>query len=254
MKKLRPLLLAAGLAALTACAGQSYRVDVGAMFAKATGDIALQNAAGNLVLADNQNDLDRDLGLAGTETSPYLRFETEYERHRVRLHGFGMEGDGSGTLAGDFGNLAAGTQVTTSLEFFAVGATYAYELLREEHYRIAVGAALNYYSLDVAARSTGGREAVETSVLVPMPYAEVEGFLGPLTAGANAGLMSADLGDASGRYLDIESYLRWQATEQFDLMLGYRYLVLDGYGRASARDFDADIDVQGFFVGGGVRF
>jgi hypothetical protein len=254
MNKLHSLLLAVPVAAFASCAGQTYRVDVGAMFAKASGDIALQNAAGSNVLHNHQNDLDRNMGLGDTEPSPYLRVQMDQELHRVRLHGFGVDSGGSGTLAGDYGNLLGGSQVTTSMDFFAVGVTYAYQLLREEHYRVAVGAAFNFYALDVAARSSAGRESVKTNVVVPMPYAEVEGFLGPVTAGANAGLMSADLGDANGRYLDIEAYVRWQATEQFDAMIGYRYVVLDGYGRASSRDFDADIDVQGFFVSGGVRF
>lgn len=252
MKMLRSLSLLV-TAALAGCVGQTYRVDVGAMFARTSGDIALQNAAETLVLHDNQNDLDRNLGLGGTEPSPYVRVEMDQGRHRVRVHGFGVDADGSGTLAGDYGNLVAGSQVTTSLEFFGIGATYAFELLRDQHYRIAAGAAINYYSLDVAARSSAGREAVRTDALVPMPYAEVEGFLGPFTAGANAGIMSADLGDASSRYLDVEAYLRWQASEDIDLLVGYRYVVLDGYGQATSRDFDADVDVQGVFVGGGIR-
>jgi hypothetical protein len=108
--------------------------------------------------------------------------------------------------------------------------------------------------MDVAARSTAGREAIDTSVLVPMPCAEVEGFFGPATVGANAGFMSADLGDGSGRYVDIEAYLKVRPLDGFDLLLGYRYVVLDAYGVASSRDFDADIEMQGVFVGGGIRF
>lgn len=95
---------------------------------------------------------------------------------------------------------------------------------------------------------------MQTDVLVPMPFAEIEGYLGPMTAGANFAFMSADLGDANGIYIDAEAYLRWQATEQFDVMAGYRYLSMDGFGSASSRDFDAEVAVQGFFLGGGARF
>lgn len=256
MKKLHSLLLTVPLLAFASCVGQVYRVDVGAMFAKARGDLALQNSSATSpnVLHDEQNDLDRNMGLGDTEPSPYLRVQMDQEKHRVRLHGFGVDASGSGTLGGDYGDLTAGTQVTTAMDFFAIGATYAYELLREEHYRVAAGAAFNFYSLDAAARSPAGRESVKTDVLVPMPYVEAEGFLGPVTAGANVGLMSADLGDANGRYLDVEAYVRVQATEQLEAIIGYRYVVLDGFGRATSRDFDADVDVHGFFVGGGIRF
>ena len=34
----------------------------------------------------------------------------------------------------------------------------------------------------------------------------------------------------------------------------YRYVVLDAYGRATSRDFDADVDVEGLFFGAGIRF
>ncbi|MBL8729572.1 MAG: hypothetical protein JNM25_14150 [Planctomycetes bacterium] len=254
MKKLHSLLLAATSLAFTACVGQTYRVDVGAMFAKASGNVTLQNSAGNLQLFQEKNFLDNDLGVGDIEPSPYLRLQADQEQHRLRAHGFGVDATGSGTLAGDYGDLAGGSQVTTSLRFLAAGLTYSYEIARDENYRVGVGAALNWYSLDVSARSSVGRESVQTDVLVPMPYLEVEGFLGPLTAGANLGLMSADLGDANGRYIDLETYVRWQAVEQLDVMVGYRYLVMDPAGRASSRDFDADVEIQGFFVGGGVRF
>lgn len=252
MKKLHLLLLAT--AALTSCVGQTYRVDVGAMFAKASGDLTLQNSTGTLQLFQNKNDLDDNLGVGDIEPSPYLRVQADQERHRVRLHGFGVDSTGSGTLAGAYGDLVAGSQVTTALRFYAIGVTYAYELLREEHLRVAAGAAFNWYSLDVSARSSVGRESVQTDVLVPMPYFEVEGLFGSLSAGGNLGFMSADLGDANGRYIDTELYLRWQALEQIDFMGGYRYLIMDSAGRATSRDFDAEVEVQGFFVSGGVRF
>ncbi len=262
MKKLHSLLLGATLAALTSCAGQVYHVDAGAMFVKASGHISLQNSTNGLALFQNKNDFDNHLGVDDIEPSPYLRLQADQDRHRVRLHGLGIDNRGSGTLADNgsppnsngFGDIPGGSQVTTSLRFFAAGLTYAYEVARDENYRIAVGAALNFYALDVAARSLTTRESVQTSVLVPMPYVEVEGFLGPVTAGVNAGAMSADLGDANGRYVDAEGYLRWQAVDDFDVMVGYRYLVMDAAGNASGRDFDADLYLQGFFVGGGVRF
>ena len=37
-------------------------------------------------------------------------------------------------------------------------------------------------------------------------------------------------------------------------MAGYRYILLDAYGVATARDFDADVDVQGIFITAGIKF
>lgn len=251
MKKLSLLLVS--LPWFVACAGQKYRVDVGPFFAKATGRVALQNAQGTLA-GRYENDLGRDMALDDTEAAPYIRVQMDKDRHRVRLHGFGTNTDGTGVLSNDYGGIVAGSQVTTSLDFYTVAANYGYQLLRGENYRLAVGGQAGFYSLDVAARSTAGREQVETSVLVPMPFFEGELLFGSLTFGANAALMSADLGDAAGRYLDVEGYARWSAAKDFDFFAGYRYMVLDAYGRASSRDFDADVDVQGFFFGAGVSF
>jgi hypothetical protein len=252
MKKL--LLLVSTLATLAACSGTTYRGSVGPMFAITNGEVALQNAGGSLALGDNQNDVDSELGLGDTQAAPYIRLQSDKERHRVRLHGFVLDESGSGTLAGDYGGLVAGSQVSTSMDMFAIAANYGYQILRGENYRVAVGGQAGYYKLDVAARSTVGREEVETDVLLPMPFAEVELLLGPVTVGVNAGIMAADIRDASGRYWDMEGTLRWQATDEFDLMAGYRYILLDAYGTATSRDFDADVDVQGVFITAGIKF
>ncbi len=254
MNKLSLLLVS--VPCFVACASQSgrYRVDVGPFFAHSTGVVALQNAGGSLELGQNQNAVDRDLGLGDTKASPYIRLQWENARHRVRLHGFAFSEEGQGTLAGDFGGLVAGSQVTTTMDYLSIAANWTYELLRGDHYRLGAGAQAGYYSLDIEARSTLGRESVETSVLVPMPFVEVEGLFDPFTLGANCSLMSADLGDANGRYLDAEGYVRFSPGKDFDFFAGYRYVVLDCFGRAGSRDFDADIDIQGFFFGAGIRF
>ncbi len=252
--KPQTLLLVLSSFALVACEGQRYHVHAGPMFARARGEVALQNAGGSLILGNNQNSIDGDLGVGDEEVSPYLRASTDIDRHRVRADGFWLDAEGNGTLGGDYGGLAAGSLVSTTLDFYAVGLSYAYQLVREEHFRFAGGAKVGFYSLDVTARSAVGQEEVVTEVFVPMPYIEAEAFFGPVTLGANAAIMAADLGDADGRYWDLEGYASWRIGDDFDVKAGYRYLLLDGAGRASSRDFDADVDVQGVFVSAGVRF
>jgi hypothetical protein len=250
----KPLLWLVALSSLTACAGQKYRVDVGPFFARARGDVALQDAGGSLQLGQVQNDLDGNLGLGETEPSPYLRGQWERDRHRVRLHGFGIDSEGAGTLAGNYGGILGNSQVTSELTFLSIAANYGYEVLRGPRHRVAVGGQIGFYSLDVEARSTPGFESVETDALVPMPFAEAEALLGKFTLGANFAWMSASLGDASGIYLDAEAYARWSAAPDFDFFAGYRFVSLDAAGKATSRDFDADVDVQGFFFGAGIRF
>lgn len=242
------------LPCLVSCAGQKYIVDVGAMFAKSAGNVALQNDAGTLDLGQNKNDLHRDLGLGSQQSSPYVRVQTDIGRHRVRANGFSIGEDGEGTLSRDFGGLVAGSQVVTNMQFTAIDANYGYELLRGTNYRFAGGAQLAYYVLDVRARSSLGFEEIDTSSLVPMPFVELEGLFGSLTIGANVAGMVANLGDADGRFLDTEAYVRWTAAKSLDFFGGYRYVSIDGSGTASGRDFKADFDVQGYFFGIGLAF
>lgn len=234
-----------------ACVGQTYRAEVGPMFARARGEFALANSA---QVQPPNNSVDGNMGLGETEFAPYVALRTDYNAHRARLSGFYIDSEGSGTLANDYGNILAGEQVQTSLDFFTMATNYSYQVLRGAHYRLGVGGQLGFYSLDVAARSSGVSEGVTSEVFVPMPYLEFEGFWEDFTFGTNMGIMSADLGDANGRYLDLEGYANWAVNEDFDVKFGYRYILIDGYGRASSRDFDADVDVQGFYLSAGIRF
>ncbi|MCR9244381.1 MAG: hypothetical protein NXI31_05070 [bacterium] len=244
------------LSLLTACAPNVFRVDAGAMFVEADGEIALQNPGGSLTLGNEQNRLADDLGLGDREASPYVRMTWERDLHRVRVHGFGFETEGSGTLAGDFGGIVAGSAVTTSMDFLSAGAAYSYQVFDNDWIQIGIGGQLTYNLLNVDTRAVIGSQAdeVQTDVVVPMPFAEIEARLGDVTLGANAGVMSADLGDANGRYWDVEAMARWQINDTIQVLGGYRYILMDAFGTASSRDFDADVDLHGWFIGGGVRF
>jgi hypothetical protein len=255
MKTLPTLLLFATSLLLASCETQSWRADVGAMFVAPRGQVALQNAGGTLVLHDEQNDLENDLGLGSAEVAPYLRAQMDDGAHRVRAHGFLFDAEGTGVLAGDFGGITAGSAVETSMDFYNLSTAYSFALLHDEVWRLGVGGQLGIYGFDITARSGGGREEVETSLIVPMPYVDAEVRLGDIvTVGGNAGLMAGDFGDGSGRYWDAEIWGRVQATDEIEFIGGYRYLLLDAYGKASSRDFDADLDMHGWFIGGGIRF
>lgn len=256
--KLQNALSVSLLFAFAACAGQTYRVDAGPMFVRARGELAL--AASNQVMPPG-NSLDGNLGLGDNEASPYIGFRTDIDKHRVRVNGFYLDTDGFGTLgtgspSGSHGNIAPGAPVQASMDFFAIVSNYSYEVWRRDYYRVAVGAQLGFYSLDVTVRAAvgPGREEVTSEVIVPMPYVEAEAYWRDFTFGTNMGIMSADLGDANGRYIDFEAYASWAINQSYDLKAGYRYILLDGYGRASSRDFDADVDVQGLHISGGIRF
>ncbi len=254
MMKPQTLLLLLVTMPFAACVNQGWRVDAGPIFVRTRGQVALQDAGGTLSLGDHQNHLQGAMGLGDTEPSPFLRAQWDQERHRVRLNGFAMQTEGSGVLASDFGGLVTGSQVTTKEDLYVINGQYSYELLRDRSYRLAAGGQLGFYSLDVAARSTAGYEQVNTQILMPMPFVEAELYYGGFTGGVNASLMGGEIRDASGRYWDIEAYGKLQLGEKFEVLGGYRYVLLDAYGVATGRDFDADLDIQGWFFGAGIKF
>jgi hypothetical protein len=241
---------------LASCVPHTFRADVGAMFVHTHGDVALQNSAGTLGLYAEQNDLHDSLDLGDTEGAPFVRLQADWERHRVKVGLFGFEQEGSSILQRDYGNIPAGTAVTTKLQFFNAVAAWSYDLMQGETLRLAPGVQLGYYGFDVAANSAAPAafEKVTTDVVVPEAYVEGEVSLGLLSLNGSLGLMSADLGDANGRYLDLELGALLRPRREFEVIFGYRHIVMDAHGRASDRDFDADVFLSGWFIGGGLRF
>lgn len=254
MKKLQNLLLLTLSLPFAACVNQGLRVDAGAISVRTRGHVSLQNAGGSLDLGSNQNTLQGAMDLGDREASPFLRAQWDRDRHRVRLAGFHEKTDGTGVLEGDFGGLVTGSTVQTEENLWVVNAQYAYQLLRDDHWRVAAGGQIGYYSLDINARSSLGFEQVNTDIFLPMPFLEIESLLGPLNVGANLSWMSADVRDASGRYWDLEAYGKYQLGDKFDVIAGYRYVFLNAHGEATGRDFRSDLDIQGWFLGAGVKF
>lgn len=255
MKLNRPCTVTA-VGFLAACTPQTFRADVGAAFARVQGEIGLQNSSGGLSLAANMNDVQDQLATGDSDQSPYLRFEADWGPNRAKISGFGHNSAGSGTLAGAFGDLPSGTQVSTDFDFVNVTASWSYDLMPSSLLRIAPGVQVGYYSIDIITRaqSLSAFESVDTDTITPMPCLDAEVDLGFLSIGANAGLMVIDLRDATGRYWDAEGYVRSAPADNLEFIAGVRYLLFDSHGEASGRDFDADLDVLAWFIGGGVKF
>jgi hypothetical protein len=247
---LAPLLL------IAACAPQAYRADVGALIVQSHGHVGLQNSTGTLVIGQNMAELDGNLGLGDTDAAPYLRFEADWDRHRVKLNGFGYEQSGSGTLSGNFGDIPAGTAVTTSLDYVNIDVAWSYDLLADERWRLGPGVQAGYYSMKIGTNSLVpvAFETVHSEVIVPELYLDGEVKLGPVALRSNLGVMTADLGDGKGRYLDFDLGADLRLGQSFQVSAGYRHLVMDANGNASGRDFDADVYTNGFYITGGVRF
>jgi len=250
-----PVVLPAALL-LASCMPEAFRVDAGAAFTRVIGETGLQNSGGSLNLNANMNDLEDAFAVGDSEAAPYARAECDWGPHRFKLSGFGHNSSGTGTLTGAFGDLPAGTQVASDLEFFNVSGSWSFDLAPSSMLRLAPGVQVGYYAIDMKARATSNVafEEVDTAVIAPMPYLEAGVDLEHVSFLVDAGLIAADIRDAAGRFWDVEALARVRAGATVEVLAGFRYLLIDAHGTATGRDFDADIEVVGWFIGGGVRF
>jgi hypothetical protein len=238
---------------LAGCANAVYRLEAGPILARANGDIAVQGA-GSTFDSSAKNDLDADLDLGGVSAAAFGRLQADAERDRFRIQGFALNEGGDGTLAAAYGDIAAGSQVDTALEFFTLAGNWNHAIVRNENVRLGVGAQAGYYRFDFSVRNATNREETAAEALVPMPFVEGELRLGNVALGANFAGMYADVGDARGRFFDAEAFARWTVTSEFQVFGGDRYILFDAAGTATDRQFDADVAIDGLFFGLGVRF
>ncbi len=238
---------------LAGCANAVYRLEAGPILAHANGDIAVAGT-GPTFDSGAKNDVDSDLDLGGMSASAFGRLQADAEKDRFRIQGFALHEGGDGTLAQPYGDIAAGAQVDTALEFFTLAGNWSHAIVRDEHLRLGVGAQAGYYRFDFSVRNTTNREETAAEALVPMPFVEGELRFGNVAFGANFAGMYADAGDARGRFFDAEAFARWSVTSEFQVFGGYRYILFDAAGTATDRRFDADVAIDGVFFGVGVRF
>ena len=164
--------------------------------------------------------------------------------------------DGRGQLDDAFGGLPDGTPVVTRLDLALAKVSAAYDL-DLGLVKVAPGVAFDVFALDFTASelTLGSREEIDDVVFVPMPFVRAEAGVGPLTAVVEAAYLDVDqLGDNEGRFLDLEAMVEWSPLPLGQLFLGYRLIDIDGSGDTGTESFAADLQIHGWFVGGGLRF
>lgn len=231
------------------------RAYVGASFMRVEGDTALQNAGGSLNLGQDVNSM-KELGAEETSGSAYVRAEADWGPHRARVSGFGATPSGQGTLTDAFGDLAAGSPVQSQLDYTNVTAAYTFDVVPTSLVRLGLGVEVGVHTFDLLVDQTNSTafEKLSADFWTPMPCIDAELDLGSVSVCLNVGAFDLDLGDADGNYYDAEAFLRWEPLLGFELIGGWRSMSIDANGRADDRDFRTDVDVNGWFVGGGISF
>lgn len=241
------------LSPLAGCASAVYRFDAGPILARANGDVAVAGTASPFNSAA-KNDVAADLDLGDTSMSAFGRLQADTAENRFRAQSFALDEGGQGTLAQPYGDIAAGVQVDTALRVSTLAANWSHAIVHTENLRLGVGAQVGYYRCDFTVRAAASREETIAKSLVPLPFVEGELFFGDVALGASFAGMYADAGDARGRFFDAEVFARWTVTSEFQVFGGYRYILLDAGGTATNREFDADVTIDGLYIGVGVCF
>ncbi|MBK8980443.1 MAG: hypothetical protein IPM29_31460 [Planctomycetes bacterium] len=219
-----------------------------------SGDVGLEPSGGGTFV---RTDVDRDLGLGDAANALYGHAQIETVAGNVSVGGFIMSEDGRGSLSQAFGDIPAGTQVDSELDLRNLKAFYSYDLVDVGPVRLAPGIGIDLFDVNASVRSVGpvsAFEEVDVFAPVPMLFVEGEVELSIVSAEVEVGAMSLDLGDVDGTFLDAEARVVVTPTPFLDLFAGYRYLSIDADGRSEGDRFSANLEVQGFFIGGGVRF
>ncbi|MEZ5966644.1 MAG: hypothetical protein R3F56_22595 [Planctomycetota bacterium] len=258
MRSPRPLAVLLVAVMLCACTSVRARAYAGITQTTLQGDMALDNAAGNLNLGTNRVDVGDEAGLDDRELSPYLRAELGLPIGGVTISGFDYSQTGSGTLAANhqFGDIPGGNPVTSHLSFTNVKAAAHFDLLNLGVVRVSPGLGVDFvdFDIEVADATTLGFERVDNEVFVPMVFVQAEANAGIVAATLDVGYMQASLHDARGQFLDVEALVRVNPLPLFEIFAGYRLISLDARGVADERRYDADLRLHGWMLGGGITF
>jgi hypothetical protein len=242
------LLLTAG------CTPFSVTTQVGLARTKVGGDLALDSTSAGLGAITQ--DVDSAFGLGSGQDSPFLRAEVQLGGPMFSASVFWLEEEGNGELQRSFGGLSANTQVASNLELTVGKLTAAYGI-QLGPVLVAPGLMVDVVDLKFDAReqTLGARETVDEVLALPLPCLRVQGDVGDFRAFVEAGyLYLPDLSGRSAQFLDLEAQVQWTVAGPLHLFVGYRLLTIDANGDADDQTFSADLAVQGFMVGGGVRF
>lgn len=232
------------------------RLHVGYIALEPTGDFGLEDSISSMPLGDIKIEVDDEFNLEDAG-APYLRAEVNIADWDFSLSGFHYDDSADTTLNTEFGDIPAGSLVHSELEVYNVKVAATYKLIEVPFAHVGVGAAIDYFAIDMDVFSTApvvAFEKVDFRAPVPMLYARAGANVGIVSANLEVGWLSVDLQDGKGNFLDVDAMVTVSPTPVLDLFVGYRYISIDALGEADGQDFDTDLQLGGWYVGGGVTF
>ncbi len=245
----------ASLATLPSC----FQLEVTAQAAYAQlavdGEIGYVSGSSSVSVAQ---DVESAFGLGDDQGRPYARAALDMGVPVLAVSAFTFEESGTGVVQanfGDSGTLVAGPPVRSDLEMVNAKASYSFEIPLGP-VSIAPGICANYFDLDLRVRDLIGiaDERAELEAPVPMAFVRGEVDLLIVSGVVEVGYMAIDVEDVDVEFLDLEVLAMVHPTPLLHLFVGYRMLDLQADGEIDGDTFDADLEIAGFLIGGGLRF
>ena len=252
-------LAACGVLLLTAaaCAPVRCKAHAGYTQVAVSGDMALESggsSSGNP--PTSSQDIESAFGLGDQQGSPWLRMEADFGVTVLTASGFWLRETGTGVLDENFGGLPTATPVASELDLGCgkFSCTFDIEL---GPVKLAPGLAVDVFDLEfrVTEISLGNREEIDEILAVPMLFLRSEASLSVFDFIAEVGYLDTPEVDGNeGKFLDVEAMVECAVFEHGSIVAGYRLLDLDANGDADEDSFAIDLQIRGWFVGGGTRF
>tara|TARA_R110002072_G_scaffold302499_1_gene485864 strand:- start:17152 stop:17928 length:777 start_codon:yes stop_codon:yes gene_type:complete len=242
------------LASFAGCVPFGVSGQVGYTQMKVGGELALTTGSGALDAIEQG--IDSAFGLGDGQGSPYLRGQMDFGAPVVSASIFWLRESGQGQLADSFGGLVQGTAVDSRLDLAVAKLTASYDF-DLGLVKVSPGVLFDVFALDFQAReqSLMSSEEIDDIAFLPMAFLRAETGLGPVSAIAELGYLEfSDGDDNDGQFLDFEAMIEWYPLPLGHVFAGYRYIRINGEGDTGSGDFATDLQIQGWVIGGGVRF
>jgi hypothetical protein len=249
------LAAAAALTVLPSCGTPSASAHIAYASFAVDGEFGYVSGAST---ASVSQDVETAFGLGDDQSLPYARAQVDFGVPVLTGSVFRFEESGDGVLQanfGDSGTLVAGTPVTTDFEMFNAKMSATFDISLGP-ITVAPGLAVDYVDLDVRVRDRIGIADERAQLTAPVPLAFVRGQvdLWLVTGVVEVGYMAIDVEDVDTTIFDLEVLAVVHPLPLLDLFAGYRMIDVDADGQVDGDTFDADLQIGGFMIGGGLRF
>ncbi len=258
MAKLRIPLLFSFSALLCACSAPTLSGDLGYGQFSFSGKVGYSLTSSSTPI---RNDVRSSLGFDDPEPFPYARAKAGFGPILVSASAFQLSTSGSGTLDAQFGSISAGTQVHADMDITSIrGSVYlfdVFDIVPLPFVSLKPGVGVDYFDISLKADALSGavQEDFDTKAPIPILAARAGVDLGIVEGVVEAGGIKIDYGDElDGTFLDLEGMVKVHPAANFTLFAGYRYINVDGKGKDGDNNYDVGLILQGWMIGGGLRF